>query len=45
MSVEQAERNLVKRGLDRRYLRQDVDAVAVLLDHALDTADLPLDAS
>ena len=42
--VHEAERDLVERGLDRGDLRQDVDAVAVLLDHLLDAADLALDA-
>ena len=42
--VEQAERDLVERGLDRADLREHVDAVAVVLDHALDAADLALDA-
>ena len=41
--VEQAERDLVERGLDRADLRQHVDAVAVVLDHPLDAADLTLD--
>src|SRR4051812_22929216 len=43
MVVEEAERNLVERGLDRGDLREDVDAVAVRLDHALHAADLALD--
>ena len=42
--VEQAERDLVERGLDRADLRQHVDAVAVLVDHLLDAARLTLDA-
>jgi uncharacterized protein YxjI len=42
--VEQAERDLVERGLDRADLREDVDAVAVVLDHPLHAADLALDA-
>ena len=42
--VEQAERDLVERGLDRADLGEHVDAVAVVLDHALDAADLALDA-
>ena len=41
VAVEQAERDLVEGGLDRRDLSEDVDAVAVLLDHLLDAADLP----
>ena len=44
VSVEQPERDLVEGGLDRRDLGEDVDAVAVLLDHALDAAHLALDA-
>src|SRR5215208_6631680 len=43
--VEQAECDLVERCLYRRYLRDDVDAVAVVLDHSLDAADLALDAA
>src|SRR4051794_34275154 len=43
MVVEEAERNLVERGLDRGDLREDVDAVAVRLDHALHAANLALD--
>jgi len=43
--VEEPERDLVERGLHGRDLRQDVDAVAVVLDHALDAADLALDAA
>ena len=42
--VEQAQGDLVERGLDRGDLGQDVDAVALVLDHALDPADLSLDA-
>jgi hypothetical protein len=41
--VKEAEGDLVERGLDRGDLRQDVDAVAVLLDHPSDAADLALD--
>src|SRR5271155_3433955 len=44
MSVEKPECDLVERGLDRRYLGEDIDAVAVLLDHPLDASDLALDA-
>jgi hypothetical protein len=43
--VEQAEGDLVERGLHGVDLREDVDAVAVVLDHALDPAHLPLDAA
>ena len=42
--VHQAERDLVERSLDRRDLGQHVDAVAVLVDHVLDAADLPFHA-
>ena len=45
MVVEQAQRNLVERGLGSADLGEDIDAVAVLLDHALDAADLTLDPS
>ena len=41
--VEQPERHLVQRRARGRDLREHVDAVAVLLDHALDPADLTLD--
>jgi hypothetical protein len=43
--VEQAGRDLVERRLDRRDLREDVDAVAVLVDRPLDAAVLALDAA
>ena len=43
--VEQAEGHLVERGLSSADLRQDVDAVAVVLDHPLDAAHLALDAA
>src|SRR4051794_20636518 len=43
--VEQPQRDLVERGLDRGDLGQHIDAVAVLVDHALDAADLTLDAA
>src|SRR5204863_6253969 len=43
--VQQPERDLVQRRLDGRDLGEDVDAIAVLLDHALDAADLALDAA
>ena len=45
MIVEQAEGDLVERGLDRGDLGEDVDAVAVLLHHPLDAAHLTFDAS
>ena len=41
--VEQPERDLVERGLDGGDLRQDLDAVAVVVDHPLDAAHLALD--
>src|SRR4051794_17206716 len=43
--VEEAEGDLVQRGLDGGDLREDVDAVAVLVDHLLDAAHLTLDAA
>src|SRR3954464_42643 len=43
--VEQAERHLVQRRLHGGDLGEDVDAVAVVGDHALDPADLALDAA
>src|SRR3954463_14017545 len=42
--VEQAEGDLVEGSLRRRDLREDVDAVAVLVNHVLDPADLAFDA-
>src|SRR3954453_23074360 len=41
--IQEPERDLVERRLDRADLRQHVDAVAVLFDHARDAADLALD--
>src|SRR5215210_445218 len=41
--LEQLERDLVERRLDRGDLGDDVDAVTVLLDHPVDPADLALD--
>jgi hypothetical protein len=43
--VEQPERDLIQRCLDRRDLSQNVNAVAVLLDHPLDAAHLALNTS
>ena len=40
--VHETERDLVERGLDGGDLREHVDAVALLLDHALHTANLAL---
>jgi hypothetical protein len=45
MAVEEAERDLLEGALDGADLRDDVDAVAVFLDHALHAADLALDAA
>jgi uncharacterized membrane protein YraQ (UPF0718 family)/YHS domain-containing protein len=42
--VQEAEGDVVQRGLGGGDLGEDVDAVAVFFDHALDAADLPLDA-
>jgi hypothetical protein len=42
--VDEAERDLVQRGLHGGDLGQHVDAVTVVLDHALDPADLAFDA-
>src|SRR5688572_12947878 len=42
--VEQPERDLVERRLDRADLRQHVDAVALLVDHLLHAARLALDS-
>jgi hypothetical protein len=41
--VEQSERDLVQRGLGGADLGEDVDAVAVVLDHSLDPSDLTFD--
>ena len=43
--VEQAERDLVERRLHRGDLGEHVDAVAILGDHALHAAHLPLDTT
>src|SRR5699024_658462 len=43
--LEQAERDGLQRPGHRGDLREDVDAVLVLLDHPLQTAGLPLDAA
>src|SRR5215218_2306666 len=45
VAVEQPEGHLVEGGLDGRDLGDHVDAVLVLVDHAGDAADLPLDAA
>src|SRR4051794_32782404 len=43
VAVEQPQGDLVERRLDRADLGQHVDAVAILLDHPRDAADLALD--
>src|SRR3982751_2213490 len=43
VALGQAERDLVERGLHRGDLLQDVGAPAVVVDHGLQTAYLPLD--
>ena len=43
VAVEDPEREALERGVDRGDLRQDVDAVAVVLQHPLDPAYLALD--
>src|SRR5690606_16407206 len=45
MLVEQLERERLQRSRGRGHLREDVDAVLVVLDHALQAADLTLDAA
>ena len=45
MVVEEPERDLVERRLSGADLGEDVDAVAVVAHHALDPADLTLDAA
>src|SRR6266576_5056072 len=42
--VEHLEREALEGGVHRPDLREDVDAVAVVLDHPLDTAYLPFDS-
>src|SRR5438093_8677139 len=42
--IEDLEREAVERGADGGDLREDVDAVAVVLDHPLDAAHLALDS-
>src|ERR1700675_655354 len=42
--LEQLHREALERGRDGGDLREDVDAVPLLLDHPLDPAYLPLDA-
>jgi hypothetical protein len=45
MLVEQAQTDPLERLRDRDDLGEDVDAVLVLVDHALQPADLTLDAA
>ena len=45
MGVEHVDGDLLERGLDGGDLGEDVDAVGVLLDHALEAAHLALDAA
>lgn len=45
MAVQEAEGHLVESRLGGADLGQDVDAVAIVLDHALDPADLAFDAT
>ena len=42
--LQQAEGHILQGGVDRGDLREDVDAVLLLIDHPVDTAGLPLDA-
>ena len=41
--LDEADRDALERALDRGDLGQDVDAVDVLVDHPLESADLALD--
>jgi len=41
---EKKERDALERGFDRADLRQDVDAVAVIVDHLLQAPDLAFDS-
>ena len=43
--VEQADGDCIEGGLDGGHLREDVNAVFVLGDHALQAADLAFDAA
>jgi hypothetical protein len=43
VGVEHVDGDLLEGGLDGRHLREDVDAVGVLVDHSLEAADLSLD--
>jgi hypothetical protein len=45
LTVEQAQRHRLQRPGHRRHLGQDVDAVLVVLDHALEPSHLALDAA
>jgi hypothetical protein len=44
VSIDESERDLLERRLRRRYLGDHIDAVAILIDHACDPAELPFDA-
>src|SRR3954454_15752854 len=44
VTVEDLDRDLLERGLHGGHLGEDVDAVGVLLDHALQAPHLSLDA-
>ena len=44
MVVEDFESKALERGIDRCDLREDVDAVTIVVDHPLDAADLSFDA-
>jgi hypothetical protein len=43
--VQQAKRNLVQGRLDSGYLSENVDAIPVVVDHALDPTNLAFDAA
>ncbi len=43
MILEHHRLDLLERGAHRRKLGQNVDAIAIVLDHPLQAADLPLD--
>jgi hypothetical protein len=43
--IQQQHRDPTQGGIDRRNLGEDVNAVGVLVDQTLQTADLALDAS
>ena len=43
VAVQHVDRDLLERGLHGGHLREDVDAVGVLVDHPLEAAHLPFD--